>query len=225
MANVKTLLACAGLALAAAFGAALALAPSHRAPEPIVDIPAAPRPARKAPPPIRSAAKPPAAEPAAKAEAPEPYVIRHILPVPGVMRIGDTYWDETGAPAGPIVVTIDLQAKVLSIFRAGYEIGTAAIIYGGDDKPTPLGVFPITEKDADHVSNIYHAPMPYMQRLTDDGISIHGSPRMEPGLMTHGCVGVPTDFARRLFKATKIGDKVVVTNGERLDIGKAVTAF
>jgi hypothetical protein len=159
----------------------------------------------------------------APAPAPAPYTIRRILDVPGVMKIGDTYWDEAGVPAGPVVITVDLDAKVLSIFRAGYEIGTAAIIYGGDDKPTPLGVFPVTQKDATHVSNLYGAPMPYMMRLTNDGISIHGS-RMEAGLMTHGCVGVPTDFARRLFRATKIGDKVIVTDGERLDVGKAITA-
>jgi lipoprotein-anchoring transpeptidase ErfK/SrfK len=139
------------------------------------------------------------------------------------MRIGDTYWDEAGVPAGTVVITVDLQAKVLSVFRGGYEIGTAAILYGGDDKPTPLGVFPITQKDADHVSNLYGAPMPYMMRLTNDGISIHGS-RMERGLMTHGCVGVPTAFARKLFRAAKLGDKVIVTNGERLDLGKPITA-
>ena len=39
--------------------------------------------------------------------------------------------------------------------------------------PTPTGVFPITEKKRHHVSNLYDAPMPYMLRLTDDGIAIH----------------------------------------------------
>jgi lipoprotein-anchoring transpeptidase ErfK/SrfK len=63
-----------------------------------------------------------------------------------------------------------------------------------------------------------------MMRLTNDGISIHGSPGMEAGLMTHGCVGVPVDFARRLFRATRLGDKVIVTNGERLGVGKPITA-
>lgn len=164
----------------------------------------------------------PAAKPVPR---PEPYTVRRILDVPGVLRIGDHYWDETGAPDGKVVITVDLQAKVLSIFRGGYEIGTAAILYGGDDKPTPLGVFPITQKDADHRSNIYAgAPMPYMMRLTADGISIHGSPGMEPGLMTHGCVGVPVAFAKKLFGAAGLGTRVIVTNGERLDIGQPITA-
>jgi hypothetical protein len=212
MPSRPTLLACFGLLVPAAFAgmvASAALREPERAATRIVRLVPPPRP-RLAP-----------------VSAPKltPYVIRRVLPVPGVMRIGDTYWDEAGAPDGPVVITVDLQAKVLSIFRAGYEIGTAAILYGGDDKPTPLGVFPITQKDARHRSSIYGgAPMPYMMRLTNDGVSIHGSPGMEPGLMTHGCVGVPVEFARKLFGAAKLGTKVIVTNGERLDIGKPITA-
>ena len=213
MAQLKSVLATFGLLLPAAFAGVVALA-AHS--EPVVTRPA--KVVRLVP-----ATRPLPAQTAAP--APEPaYVVRRVLDVPGVMKIGDTYWDEAGVPAGTIVITVDLEAKVLSIFRGGYEIGTAAILYGGDDKPTPLGVFPVTQKDADHVSNLYHAPMPYMMRLTNDGISIHGSPGMEAGLMTHGCVGVPVDFARRLFRATRLGDKVIVTNGERLGVGKPITA-
>ncbi len=82
-------------------------------------------------------------------------------------------------------------AQVVSIFRDGYEIGTAAIIYGADNMPTPLGVFPILQKDATHVSNLYDAPMPYMLRLTNDGVAIHASD-VRYGNATHGCIGVPT---------------------------------
>lgn len=151
------------------------------------------------------------------------FVVKHILPIAGTMRQGDHYWDESGAPAGQVVVTIDLAARVLSVFRAGYEIGTAVIIFGAEEKPTPLGIFPITQKDAHHVSTLYDAPMPYMLRLTDDGISIHGSP-VGDNFVTHGCVGIPTAFARRLFAAVKLGDKVIVTRGETLALGDAITA-
>lgn len=212
MVSRPILLARLGLLVPAALAAVVATA-ALRAPEPararIVRLVPAPQP-RVSP---------------APTPTPAPYVIRRVLPVPGVMRIGDTYWDEAGVPDGPVVITVDLQAKVLSIFRAGYEIGTAAILYGGDDKPTPLGVYPITQKDARHRSSIYGgAPMPWMMRLTNDGVSIHGSPGMEAGLMTHGCVGVPVAFAKKLFGAAKLGTKVIVTDGERLDIGKPITA-
>jgi lipoprotein-anchoring transpeptidase ErfK/SrfK len=161
------------------------------------------------------------------APAPAPvdpnFVVRRILDIPGPLRMGEYHWDESGAPAdGPIVITVDLEAQVLSIFRGGYEIGAAAILYGRDDKPTPLGAFPISQKDADHVSNLYGAPMPYMMRMTNDGISIHGSDSVAPGFATHGCVAVPVAFARKLFAAAKLGDVVIVTRGKKLEMGEAI---
>jgi lipoprotein-anchoring transpeptidase ErfK/SrfK len=153
------------------------------------------------------------------------YVVRHVLPIEGAIKLGEWHWSEEGAPAtGEIVITVDLAAQVLSIFRDGYEIGAAAILYGADAKPTPLGVYPVTQKDADHHSNLYGwAPMPYMLRLTDDGVSIHGS-NVAQGYMTHGCIGVPIPFAKKLFAATKIGDRVIVTRGETLDVGQPIAA-
>ena len=158
--------------------------------------------------------------------APEPigYVVKSILPIDHAMKQGEYYWDESAAPkTGQIVVTVDLAAQVLSVFRDGHEIGTAVVIFGGEDKPTPLGVFNITQKDADHVSNIYDAPMPYMLRLTNDGISIHGS-EVGNGYITHGCVGTPQKFAKLLFGAVKLGDRVIVSRGETLGLGQAIPA-
>ena len=170
---------------------------------------------------------PPRAVPApAPTPTPTPatYTVRRILPIEGPLKYGEWHWDETGAPAGPIVITVDLAARVLSVFRDGYEIGATAVIYGAEEKPTPLGVFPVTQKDADHRSTIYDgAPMPYMLRMTNDGISIHGSD-VTARLMTHGCVGVPTAFAKKLFDQVRLGDKVIVTRGETLALGKPITA-
>lgn len=151
------------------------------------------------------------------------FTVRRILDIPGPLKMGEHHWDESGAPAdGPIVITVDLEAQVLSIFRGGYEIGASAILYGRDDKPTPLGAFPITQKKAKHVSNLYGSPMPYMMRMTNDGISIHGSDSVAPGFATHGCVAVPTAFARKLFEAAKLGDVVIVTKGKMLEMGEAI---
>jgi lipoprotein-anchoring transpeptidase ErfK/SrfK len=115
---------------------------------------------------------PPPAQPATAA-----YTIKRILSIAGLLRYGEWHWDAAGVPASaPIVVTIDLADHVLSVCRGGYEIGTTSVIYGADGKPTPLGVFPITQKDSRHRSSLSGgAPMPYMLRLTDDGVPIHGS--------------------------------------------------
>lgn len=178
--------------------------------------------AQVAPPAPKAVPKP--APMMAAAEPDEGYVVKRVLDVPEPLRHGAYYWDTEGVPEGPIVITVDLVAQTLSIFRAGYEIGTAAVIYGADEKPTPLGVFTVTQKDAHHVSNLYGAPMPYMLRLTNDGISIHGSALMEGKYATHGCVGVPTAFAKLIFGQVKLGDRVIVTSGEMLARGGRITA-
>lgn len=148
--------------------------------------------------------------------------VKRVLKIDGPFRHGDYAWDESGAPAtGPVIITVDLRAQTLSVFRAGYEIGAAVILYGATDKPSPLGAFPIMAKHADYYSRTYdNAPMPFAQRLTSDGVFIHGSD-VQWGKGTHGCIGVPTAFAQKLFGVTKTGDVVVITDGKRLDVSKA----
>lgn len=199
------------------------------------DAPHADGAARAASSPLRGApstAPAPAAAPASvadptPAQKPAPsgaqsqaaaFAVKRVLPVKGPFRHGDYVWDDKGVPAGPVVITVDLKAQTLSVFRDGYEIGTAVILYGATDKPSPLGVFPILQKDADHHSSTYYnAPMPYTLRLTADGVAIHGA-NVVYGDGTHGCIGVPTPFARKLFGVAKLGDPVIITNGKMLKL-------
>lgn len=211
--NARILLASGFVALAAIAGV-LVLAASPDKPEP-----ASLAEAKLAAPKVAVAARP-AAVPASTLD--EPFVIKRILPIKGAIRYGEWHWNDKDVPAGPIVVTVDLDARVLSVFRSGYEIGATAVLLGTSDKPTPLGVFPITQKDKDHVSNIYTgAPMPYMQRLTNDGITLHGSD-VALGYASHGCVGMPDDFAAKLFATTSLGDKVYITRGKQVGMGDSL---
>ena len=153
----------------------------------------------------------------------DPFVIKSILPIEGSIRYGDWFWDESTAPAaGKLVVTVDLEARVISAFRDGHEIGTAVALLGTQSHPTPLGTFPILTKEKDNVSEKYNnAPMPHTLRLTWDGIAIHGSPVMN-GYASHGCIGVPDEFAAKLFAAAKRGDKVIITRGKMVGVGDKV---
>lgn len=177
---------------------------------------AAPIPASTTPAPA-----PVQADPVATANA---FVIKRILPIDGPIRYGEWHWNEDGAPAqGQLIITVDLEARVLSVFRDGHEIGATAVLLGTQEKPTPLGVFPITQKKESHVSNLYGAPMPFMQRLTNDGISIHAS-NVQNGFASHGCIGTPLPFARKLFAATKMGDIVIITRGKQVGLGDPLIA-
>lgn len=125
---------------------------------------------------------------------------------------GEFVWNEEGVPPGRAQILVDLSAQTLSVIRSGHEIGRAVILYGTDEQPTPTGRFPIMEKDADHVSNLYEARMPFMMRLTRDGVAIHGS-NVRYGWASRGCVGVPTEFAERLFRLARVGDVVTIVGG------------
>ncbi|MBX7483843.1 L,D-transpeptidase family protein [Qipengyuania qiaonensis] len=159
----------------------------------------------------------------AAADAKRLYTVRRILPIEGPIKYGEWYWDDEGVPDGPLLVTVDLHARVISIFRGGYEIGAAAVMLGTDEHPTPTGVFPILWKQRHNVSEKYgNAPMPWSMFLTNDGVAIHGGSEVENGYASHGCIGVPDDIAERLFAIAKKGDRVVITEGKRLSHGDSL---
>ncbi len=152
----------------------------------------------------------------------ERFVIKRILPIDGPIKYGEWHWDDEGVPPGPLVMTVDLDARVISVFRGGYEIGAAAVLLGTQDHPTPLGTFPIMSKERHNVSEKYNnAPMPYTLRLTRDGVAIHGS-QVKNGYASHGCVGAPNEFAAKIFAIAKRGDKVIITRGETMSLGESI---
>jgi len=168
---------------------------------------------------------PPQPEPAAapKKKSGDRLVIKRILPIEGPIRYGEWHWDDEGVPAGKLVVTVDLDARVLSVFRDGYEIGATAVLLGTDEHPTPLGTFPILTKERHNVSEKYdNAPMPWTLRLTWDGIAIHGGSEIVNGYASHGCIAVPDGFAAKLYEIARRGDKVVITRGRMIGMGDAV---
>ena len=141
--------------------------------------------------------------------------VRHYAELDRPLEFGEHFWDETLVPPSaalkPAQIVVDLAAEQLYVYRAGVEIARSRITRGWEDYRTPTGVFPILEKDADHVSSTYdNAPMPYNLRLTWPGVAIHGAEVDDVGA-THGCIGVPLPFARQLFRAAKLKDKVLIT--------------
>ncbi|MFK3890961.1 L,D-transpeptidase family protein [Sphingomonas sp. NPDC079357] len=136
--------------------------------------------------------------------------VRSLLAIRKPMHFGDYVWNDLGVPAtGAVRVRVDLPRQTISVFRDGHEIGTAVILYGTDHKPTPTGTFPILARARQHQSSLYDAEMPYMLRLTNDGVAIHAS-SVRRGSATHGCIGVPLSFAQLLFDQVARGDLVTI---------------
>jgi len=141
--------------------------------------------------------------------------IQSVLDVRKRMHYGDFVWNDRNVPKGPVWVRVDLKSQIISVFRSGHEIGTAVVLYGADEKQTPDGVFPIIAKIKDHKSATYNgAPMPFTLRLTQDGVAIHGSD-VRWGAATHGCIGVPVEFAQKLFGQVAKGDQVLIISDKR----------
>ncbi len=176
---------------------------------------------------VAAAAKPvtrarPATAPAQAVN--DQFVIKRVLPIEGPLKYGEWHWNTDGAPKdGQLIITVDLEARVMSVFRDGYEIGAAVAMLGTDDHPTPLGTFPIMRKQRHNVSEKYgNAPMPYSMFLTTDGIAIHGGNAVENGYASHGCIAIPTELAEKVFEIAKPGDKVIITKGKRIGVGDPI---
>ena len=126
------------------------------------------------------------------------------------------------APDGPVLVYVDLNHQRATIYRNGVRIGVSTISSGKTGHSTPTGVFTILQKNKDHRSSTYNnAPMPYMQRLTWQGVALHAGNL--PGYpASHGCVRLPLEFAKRLFSITDMGGTVVIAGGHEDPIKRPV---
>ena len=114
------------------------------------------------------------------------------------------------AAGEPIMAIVSIKAQQVVFYDADGWILRAPVSTGVKDRETPAGVFAVVDKEVDHRSNMYDdAWMPHMQRITWNGIALHGGPL--PGYAaSHGCVRMPFGFADRLYNKTRIGMRVIV---------------
>jgi len=126
------------------------------------------------------------------------------------LKPGEWIWGGDNR-AGPLAVVVSLTEQRAVVYRNGLPIGVTTVSTGRKGYETPTGVFTILQKDKDHKSSKYNAaPMPYMQRLTWDGVALHAGGL--PGYPeSHGCVHLPSEFARLLFDSSNTGMVVVVS--------------
>ncbi len=95
------------------------------------------------------------------------------------------------AHGDPIMAIVSIKTQKVTFYDADGWIWRAPVSTGVSGRETPAGVFAIIEKDKDHHSTLYDdAWMPNMQRITWNGVALHGGPL--PGYAaSHGCVRMP----------------------------------
>jgi hypothetical protein len=137
---------------------------------------------------------------------------------PAKLKPGEFVWEGEAVPSGPIVVVVSLPEQRAYVYRNGVRVGVSTASTGKPGHRTPAGVFTVLQKDKDHHSKTYNnAAMPWTERLTWDGVALHAGGL--PGYpSSHGCVHLPSEFARELFLISPMGMTVVVADDVKAPI-------
>lgn len=121
----------------------------------------------------------------------------------------------------PLLALISLKDQRVTIYDKDGAILHSPVSSGQTGYETPVGIYSVLQKEAEHYSNRYDdAAMPFMQRITWTGVALHAGAL--PGYpASHGCVRLPYQFAERLFPLTKLGMRVVIS---RYDVAPAAVS-
>jgi hypothetical protein len=132
-------------------------------------------------------------------------IVAHLNP-------GQYVWVPAIAPEGPMLMIVNLKTQRAVLYRNGVPIGATTVSTGRPSRATPTGIFTILQKQVVHHSSKYdNAPMPYMQRLTWEGVALHAGNL--PGYpASHGCIRMPAGFAKLLYGVTSLGMTVVIAD-------------
>jgi peptidoglycan hydrolase-like protein with peptidoglycan-binding domain len=122
-------------------------------------------------------------------------------------------WDVDSRCLTGFVICISKTTRELTVVRNGTAQYGMDVRFGSEMEPTREGVFHITWKKVDVVSNLYHTPMPYSMFFSG-GQAIHYSynfARLGYNGNSHGCVNVRDwDALVRLYNEAPVDTKVVI---------------
>lgn len=111
------------------------------------------------------------------------------------------------------VLCIDKSSRTLRWVVDGDVRKTVDVRFGSAELPTREGVFSVERKSRDHVSSLYHTPMPFAMFFSR-GQAVHYSPDFAAtgyNGASHGCVNVRDhDAVAWLFDQVALGDKVII---------------
>lgn len=126
------------------------------------------------------------------------------------LKPGQYVWRDVPDAYGPQRVVVSLSDQMAYLYRGDTLIAATTISSGRGDKPTPTGVFSVLNKTPMYRSKKYdNAAMPYAQFFEPHGIALHaGYVGEEPN--SHGCIHLPSAFAKKLYSVTDVGTPVII---------------
>jgi len=149
----------------------------------------------------------------------------------------NSYWDGDGVAGAPSIV-IDLSEQQALFYKGGKLVGISAISSGREGYGTPTGKYKITQKNPNHVSNLYGdyvnaqgdavvknvtfkkdpmppgtrfagSPMPFFMRLGHSAVGLHQG--FLPGVPdSHGCIRMPERMVKIFFANAPAGTPVTI---------------
>ncbi len=106
-------------------------------------------------------------------------------------------------------IEVSLTSQQATFYKNGVAAFRTQISSGTSEKPTPTGTFVVTDKKRYHTSNLYDAKMPFFMRLSCKDFGLHEG--YIPGYpASHGCIRLPGESARKLFREVPIGTLVTI---------------
>ncbi len=157
-------------------------------------------------------------------------------PVPAKPAPPTYTWNHEGAK-GPAKIVVDLSEQRAYFYRGEAKIGETKCSTGKKGFETQTGQFAVTQKDKNHMSNLYGsfvgsggnvvkrdvdtskmktpagcsfqgAKMPFYLRFTG-GYGLHAG-HVPDYPASHGCVRLPRAMAERFFENAQVGTPVIV---------------
>jgi hypothetical protein len=127
-----------------------------------------------------------------------------------MLKPGQYLWRDVPDSAGPERIVVSLPDQMAYLYRGSELMAVTTISSGREDKPTPSGVFSVLGKTPMYRSKKYdNAPMPYAEFFEPHGIALHAG-YVGPEPNSHGCVHLPTAFAKKLYSITAVGTPVYI---------------
>jgi ankyrin repeat protein len=115
-----------------------------------------------------------------------------------------------GGPAPEkLRVEISLASQRIALVKDGVQTYHARCSTGRPGYSTKRGEFVITNKERNHRSTIYHVDMPYFMRLSCLDFGMHAG-YVADRPVSHGCIRLPEDAARKLYSEVPVGTVVTV---------------
>ncbi len=108
-------------------------------------------------------------------------------------------------------VAISLSDQRAVFYQDGVPVLRTRVSTGKENYRTPTGEFVVTDKHRVRVSNIYDAEMPYFMRLNGSAVGMHAG-HVPDYPASHGCIRLPHDAARRLYRELEVGTYVTISD-------------